>query len=73
MPQENVDEEWPLYVRGHDGIARNLFIQVCYRVCVADERIEPVMFCSIFQRSEHTAATYDVLPFLLGIYIGMTS
>lgn len=26
--QENVDTDWPLYVRGHDGVARNLFIEV---------------------------------------------
>lgn len=23
-----MDTDWPLYVRGHDGVARNLFIEV---------------------------------------------
>lgn len=27
-PQENVDTDWGLYVRGHDGVARDLFIEV---------------------------------------------
>ncbi|CAN0331996.1 unnamed protein product [Ascophyllum nodosum] len=27
IAQENVDTDWPLFVRGHDGVARNLFIQ----------------------------------------------
>lgn len=26
--QENLDTDWPLYVRGHDGIARDIFIEV---------------------------------------------
>eukprot|EP00903_Cladosiphon_okamuranus_P005880 g5816.t1 len=27
VEQENVDTDWPLYVRGHDGVARNLYIE----------------------------------------------
>ncbi|CAN0392683.1 unnamed protein product, partial [Hapterophycus canaliculatus] len=25
--QTNVDTDWPLYVRGHDGVARNIYIE----------------------------------------------
>ncbi|CAM9324034.1 unnamed protein product [Pylaiella littoralis] len=27
VAQENLDTDWPLYVRGHDGIARDIFIE----------------------------------------------
>ena len=25
-----MDTDWPLYVRGHDGVAKNLFIEVSH-------------------------------------------
>lgn len=27
-PQHDVDKDWPLFVRGHDGVDNNIFIQV---------------------------------------------
>lgn len=58
--QENLDTDWPLYVRGHDGVAKNIFIKVSREPPFPhDFNFGPFIFCSQGVLTISNLGSYD--------------